>query len=164
MIKAYTDNKVRKIEYEKDSLMGVEILKKVPRELLQGNEDKISLVTDDGVVIAIYFSRDAFFDDVTYRFEYVELVSLKLIKETGVHYYKYYVRFNPLNIKIDNIVSTGFTSNDDTKATVYTTQTIHPVEEENALFFLKDFEGHTIDLKSLEVIKDTLYETHPPSP
>ena len=90
------------------------------------------------------------------------MVSLKYIKETDEHYYKYYVRFNPLNIQMDHIVATGFVTNDPTKATVYIAPEFHEVEEDNENFFSKNYKGITIDIATGENLMETDYE--PTSP
>ena len=165
---ATTDNSVRKEEFVAGSNKFNEILEKVTSSKLQGNEDKITMAADDGNVIAVYFgvkclgAEPPVFDDIEFLHNNVEMVSLKYIKETDEHYYKYYVRFNPLNIQMDNIVSTGFTTNDQTKATVYIVPKLHEVEEDNAAFFFENYKGITIDIATGDTIMETDYE--PTSP
>ncbi len=166
-VKALTDGSVRKYEVDKESVRGIEILKQVPSEKLQGNESKISLVADDGDVIAIYFGvkslgdEQPHFEDLTFLYTNVELVSLKYIKSTNTHYYKYYVRFNPLNISIDNVVATGFTSNDRSVATLYIVPKILPNEEDNRFFFYENYKGITISVDTGKILMETEYEPMP---
>lgn len=164
IIKAITNNEVRKEEFRVDSETGLEIIKRLPAYKLQGNRDKVSMVADDGDVISVYFGVKCWgveppvFSDIEYLYDNVEMVCLKYIKETDEHFYKYYVRANPLNIKKDNIVGTGFFTNDPEKATVYIVSEVYKVEEDNDKFFLEDYKGITIDIATEENLMETYYE------
>ena len=165
---AYTDNSVRKEEFIVEAPEASAIIETIPINKLQNNEGSIKIVADDGNVIAVYFgikclgNKLPVFDDIEYLYDNVEMVSLKYIKETDEHYYKYYVRFNPLNIQMDNIVATGFTTNDPTKATIYIAPEFHEVEEDNEKFFFENYKGITIDIATGDTIMETDYE--PTSP
>ncbi len=166
--RATTKGELRKEEFRVESEEAKEIINLIPPYKLQGNGDKISMATDGGDVVAVYFGIKCFgkeppvFDDIEYLYDNVEIVSLKYIKETDEHYYKYYVRFNPLNIQMDNIVATGFVTNDPTKATIYIAPEFHEVEEDNEKFFFENYKGITIDIATGETLMETDYE--PTSP
>lgn len=167
-MRVFTSGYLRKEEYLFPQPKGREILNLIPKSKLQNNEGKLSQLSDDGNVISAYFGikcleqEPPVFDDIEYLYDNVEMVSLKYIKETDEHYYKYYVRFNPLNVQMDNIVATGFVTNDPTKATIYIAPDFHEVEEDNERFFLKNHKGITIDIATGETLMETDYE--PTSP
>jgi len=162
VIRATTGGITRKDEYHSSSEIGMEILSRIPSELLQGNEDKVTIVSSDGPIKGVYFNSVIDFDDLVYEHDNVRLVSLKYNEDTKEHYYKYYVLYNPLDVQMDNIVSTGFFSNNPTKLTVYIVSELHGDEFEDFGFVNKDFKGITIDIATGDTIMETDYE--PTSP
>jgi len=160
LIRAITEGSTRKEEFHSYSSTATSIISLIPESKLQGNADNITLVSDDGIVIGVYFNVGVVFDDLEYKYDNVKLVSLKYNKETGEHYYKYYVLYNPLNIQMDNIVSTGFYTS---KITVYVVPHLHEDEDRDAAFVLENFKGITLNKHTHEVIQETSYEPKPPS-
>ena len=161
LIRAITEGNTRKEEFHIDSSTATSIISLIPELKLQGNADKITLVSDDGIVIGVYFKAGAVFDDLEYKYDNVKLVSLKYNKETGEHYYKYYVLYNPLNIQMDNIVSTGFYTNDPSKVTVYIVPELYDGEVDNSGFVRENFKGITLYKETGETIMETAYEPNP---
>jgi hypothetical protein len=162
-IRARTEGTIRKEEFSRGSIHADNILSIVPENKLQGNKDKATLVSDDGIIIGVYFNVGVVFDDLEYQYDNVKLVSLKYNKETGEHYYKYYVLYNPLDIPMDNIVSTGFYTNDPSKITVYVVPHLHEDEDRDAAFVLENFKGITMYKETGETIMETAYEPNPDS-
>jgi len=163
LIRAITEGSTRKEEFHSYSSTATSIISLIPESKLQGNADNITLVSDDGIVIGVYFNVGVVFDDLEYKYDNVKLVSLKYNKETGEHYYKYYVLYNPLNIQMDNIVSTGFYTNDPSKITVYVVPHLHEDEDRDAAFVLENFKGITLHKETGETIMETAYEPNPDS-
>jgi len=161
LIRAITEGSTRKDEFGSDSSAANSIISLIPESKLQGNRNKVTLVSDDGTVIGLYFNVGVVFDDLEYQYDNVKLVSLKYNKDTGEHYYKYYVLYNPLDVPMDNIVSTGFYTNDPSKITVYVVPKLYQDEDRDASFVFENFKGITMYKETGETIMETAYEPNP---
>lgn len=157
---AYRNNTLLKIEYDFRNPEWQQIIDLVPIDKLKEN-DKVSLVSENGDIVSVYFWGDFDkFSDLDLLHPNVRLVCLKYNKVTGVHYYKYSIPNNPLEIDIPNIVATSVLSNNPDIVTVYTIDSLHADEEKNIHFFSYDnFTGITLNINNGEILDEIFYDT-----